>query len=221
MAQHYTQGHPPGPGSTVKFPRLAAAGATTHRSRGPPAFTCFLLLFPAFFLFFSAFTCFHLLSKGCSLGPRNAPLAARMPKGGCGGALVPASKATGDSGRRSHRVWPIHPGPPTRPSCRSTNYPPTDELTNLRTYELTGPDQAKLPLHDYLARHDYPAVKKKRGFWDASWQAWNTNLTRQAKRAEEVSRLEKRAARAAGAVGAPDETRLRPARPASTRCTHV
>ena len=82
-----------------------------------------------------------------------------------------------------------------------------------------GPDQAKLPLHAYLARAGYPAVRKKRGFWDASWQAWNINLTRQAnqqaKRAEEGSRLEKRAARAAGAVGAPGETPMREA-PAST-----
>ena len=84
-----------------------------------------------------------------------------------------------------------------------------------------GPDQAKLPLHDYLARAGYPAVEKKRGFWDASWQAWNTNLTRQAKRAEEVSRLEKRAARAARAGGAPDETHMCRARPASTGCIHA
>ena len=84
---------------------------------------------------------------------------------------------------------------------------------------VPGPDQAKLPLHAYLARAGYPAVRKKRGFWDASWQAWNINLTRQAnqqaKRAEEASRLEKRAARAAGAVGAPGETPMREA-PAST-----
>lgn len=84
-----------------------------------------------------------------------------------------------------------------------------------------GPDQAKLPLHDYLARAGYPAVKKKRGFWGASWQAWNANLTRQAKRADEASRLEKRAARAAGAVGAPGEAPILRARPASTGCTHA
>ena len=101
----------------------------------------------------------------------------------------------------SHCAWPPDPGP---------------DQAELPLIFFSGPDQAKLPLHAYLARAGYPAVKKKRGFWDASWQAWNLNLTRQAKRAEEASRLEKRAARAAGAVGEPGvEMPMREA-PAST-----
>lgn len=163
MAQHDPQGHPPGRGSIVKAPWLAAWCGHPPLQRT----TCWL----------------RAALLGREEGPRRLSAEERLRRR-CD--ACPGSSA-------SLRFDPPNPGP----------------------------DQAKLPLHDYLARAGYPAVKKKRGFWDASWQAWNTNLTRQAKRAEEVSRLEKRAARAAGAVGAPDETRLRPARPASTRCTHV